>query len=129
MVSHIRFRHAWHAAGRSLDELPFKSQLGIWGSYAGVFVVALCLIATFYVSLFPIGSGADAEAFFEGYLAAPIIITLFLFWKIYKRQWSLCVKTSAMIADLDTGRRDLDLPPPENERKQSMGRRLSRAVF
>lgn len=126
MVSHIRFRKAWLASGRKLDDLPFKSQLGIWGSYFGVFIVAVCLVATFYVGLFPIGSGPDAESFFEAYIAAPIILVLFAFWKLYKKQWWFGVRTKDM--DIDTGRRDLDLPP-EEERKMSVGRRLSRAIF
>ena len=129
MVSHIRFRRAWKAAGRTLDELPFKSQVGVAGSYFGVFIVAICLVASFYVGLFPIGSGPDAESFFETYLAGPIILALFVVWKLYKRQWWFGVKTKDM--DLDTGRRDFnDLPPTDEEkRKMSVGRRVSRAVF
>ena len=130
MVSHIRFRRAWKAAGRTLDELPFKSQVGVAGSYFGVFIVSICLVASFYVGLFPIGSGPDAESFFETYLAGPIILALFVFWKLYKRQWWFGVKTRDM--DLDTGRRDFDdLPPTDEEtkRRMSVGRRVSRAVF
>jgi len=128
-LSHIRFRHGWKAAGRSLDDLAFKSQLGIYGSYVGVFLVVVCLMATFYISLFPIGGNPNAQAFFESYLAAPIAIALFLFWKLFSRDWSLGVKVRDM--DLDTGRRDFDvLPPPsEAERHKSIGRRLSEAIF
>ena len=130
-VAHIRFRHAWKAAGRSLDELSFKSQLGIGGSYVGVFLVVLSLMATFYIALFPIGGSPNAEAFFESYIAAPIALFLFAFWKIWSRDKTFLVKTRDM--DLDTGRRDFDdlpTPPPEEaERKQSIGRRLSTAIF
>ena len=125
-LSHIRFRTAWKAAGRSLDELPFKSDLGVWGSYVGCFLVALSLIGTFYVSLFPIAGNPDPEVFFESYLAAPVIIVLVLGYKTYMKDWTFFVKTKDM--DLDSGRRDF-IPPSEPERKMSVGRRLGRAVF
>jgi amino acid transporter len=51
-ASHIRFRAGWKAQGHSLDELPFKAQFGVAGSYVGVFLVVICLVATFYVSLY-----------------------------------------------------------------------------
>ena len=34
----------------------------------------LILIATFYVGLFPVGSKPNARAFFQEYLAVPVII-------------------------------------------------------
>ncbi len=51
-LAHIRFRYAWtHVNGRSTDELPFASQFGVIGSYCGLILNILCLIATFYTSL------------------------------------------------------------------------------
>ncbi|EXJ53747.1 uncharacterized protein A1O5_12996 [Cladophialophora psammophila CBS 110553] len=127
--SHIRFRAGWKAAGRSLDDLPFKSQLGVYGSWVGVSLVVLCLAATFYVSLFPLGGDPDPETFFESYIAAPIVMALFAFWKLWTRDTSFMVKIRDM--DLDTGRREFqDIPEDEEpERKMSVGRRLSRAIF
>jgi yeast amino acid transporter len=125
-LSHIRFRQGWKAAGRSVDDLPFKSQLGVYGSYLGVLLVVLCLMGTFYVSLFPVGGSPDAKVFFEGYLAAPVIIALFLGYKTYTRDWRFGVKIKDM--DLDSGRRDF-IPASEPERQMSTVRRLSRAVF
>jgi len=127
-LSHIRFRSAWKAAGRSLDDLPFKAQTGVYGSYLGLFLVIICLVATFYISLFPIGGSPNAEAFFESYLAAPIIIVLYVFWRLWTRNFKGWVKLEDI--DLDFGRRDLqDLAPPEEERKLSVARRLSQAIF
>ena len=51
-LSHIRFRAGWKAQGHSLDELPFKAQFGVVGSYIGFGLAWLAMIATFYVSLF-----------------------------------------------------------------------------
>lgn len=49
--AHIRFRAGWKAQGHSLDEIPWKSPLGVWGSWCGFILVMLCLIAEFYISV------------------------------------------------------------------------------
>ncbi|KAI4215685.1 MAG: hypothetical protein LQ349_009138, partial [Xanthoria aureola] len=51
-LSHIRFRRGWAAQGHTLDELPFKAEFGVIGSYIGFFLNVIALLATFYVSLF-----------------------------------------------------------------------------
>jgi amino acid transporter len=51
-VAHIRFRKAWQLQGHTLDELPYRAPMGIWGSYVCVALNVLCLIANFYISLF-----------------------------------------------------------------------------
>jgi yeast amino acid transporter len=61
-LAHVRFRMAWKLQGFSLEQIPYRVPLGIWGSVIGLFLNALCLIATFYnalyVSLFPPGAGS-----------------------------------------------------------------------
>lgn len=44
-LAHIRFRIAWRKQGRSLDDIPFKALGGVYGSYIGLFLNFLCLIA------------------------------------------------------------------------------------
>jgi amino acid transporter len=44
-LAHIRFRAAWEHHGHSVDELPFKAALGIVGSWIGLILVMLVLIA------------------------------------------------------------------------------------
>lgn len=51
-LSHIRFRHAMKAQGRSLDEIPWKSPFGLIGSYVGLGLASLCLVAVFYSALY-----------------------------------------------------------------------------
>jgi len=51
-LSHIRFRAGWKAQGHTLDELPFQAQFGVIGSYFGLGLNIIALVATFYVSLF-----------------------------------------------------------------------------
>ena len=105
VFAHIRFRQAWVAQGHSVDDLAFKAAAGVWGSWVGLVLNILCLIAQFYIAIFPIGGTPNAQAFFEAYLAVPIVLAFFLFWKIYKRtRW---VRTMDM--DLMSGRREMNL--------------------
>ncbi|KAN0071100.1 Amino acid permease/ SLC12A domain containing protein [Elaphomyces granulatus] len=78
-LAHIRFRQAWAYNGRSVDELVYAAPFGIVGSCIGVGLNLLCLIALFYVSVQP----RDAQTFFENYLAAPLVIGLYIIWKIW----------------------------------------------
>jgi yeast amino acid transporter len=43
--AHIRFRQAWKHHGHTLDELPFVSPFGIIGSYLGLLIIFLVLLA------------------------------------------------------------------------------------
>lgn len=51
-LAHIRFRSAWKVQGHVKDELPYQAPMGVYGSYYGLILNILCLIATFYVALF-----------------------------------------------------------------------------
>jgi len=118
-LSHIRFRHAWKLQGHTKDELPYQAQFGIIGSYVGLFLNVIALMATFYVSLFPVGGSPSAEYFFETYLAAPIIIALWVFWKCWTRfEGPIWVAYRDM--DLETGRREFEDREPLPERKKSI---------
>ncbi|KAL9103255.1 MAG: hypothetical protein Q9163_001677, partial [Psora crenata] len=111
-LAHIRFRSGWSAQGHTLDELPYKAQFGVIGSYIGFTLNALTLIATFYVSLFPISSPPSAETFFQTYLAGPVIIAMYVGWKVYS--WGnkpFFVRIQDM--DLTTGLREMDIKAPD----------------
>lgn len=72
------------ANGHSLDELPYQAALGIWGSYLCVLINALALIASFYTALYPVGGpNLDAAGFFKSYLAGPLLVFLYLVWKVW----------------------------------------------
>ncbi|CAI4056788.1 hypothetical protein N7582_000704 [Saccharomyces uvarum] len=105
-ICHIRFRRALVAQGRSTDELPFVSTVGIAGSYWGIFICVLMLIAQFYVGLFPAGASPNAKDFFMAYLSFPIVLAFYIFHKIWKKNWKLYIKAEDM--DIDTGRREVD---------------------
>jgi amino acid transporter len=101
---HIMFRLAWKAQGHTLDELAFVAPFGVWGSCFGLLLNILCLIAQFYIAIFPVGASPSAKAFFEAYLAAPIVILFYVVWKIWKRPPFMRPST----IDLKSGRRLLD---------------------
>ena len=44
-LAHIRFRKAWLSQGHTLDEIPFRAIGGVYGSYLGLGLNILCLIA------------------------------------------------------------------------------------
>ncbi len=104
--AHIRFRKAWHRQGRSLDDIPFKAIGGVYGSYLGIFLVLVALVAQFYVAICPPFTNqlGTAEDFFKAYLALPVVL---LFWAsgyLWKRQGFLKLDQ----IDLDTGAREHD---------------------
>ncbi|PNS16765.1 Cationic amino acid transporter 1 [Sphaceloma murrayae] len=114
-LAHIRFRKAWALQRGSTDSFPYKATFGVIGSYYGLALNILCLIAQFYIAVAPIGGGATAEDFFSAYLAAPVVIVLYLGWKAYSKSWSSpWVKLAEM--DLATGLRDdLDVVAVEDD--------------
>lgn len=44
-LAHIRFRSAWAYHGHTVDEIPFKAIGGVYGSWLGLILVVLVLIA------------------------------------------------------------------------------------
>ncbi|KAK7415653.1 histidine permease [Neonectria magnoliae] len=110
-VCHIRFRLAWAARGHTPADLPFQSQVGIWGSYLGIILNVLVFIAHFWVGAFPIGyedmsSGAIAQNFFLKWVGAPFVLVFYSAHKIYYRTTYVTLKDM----DVDTGRRDFNVP-------------------
>lgn len=110
-LAHIRFRKAWAAQGHTLDELAFRSQPGVIGSWIGFIFNVLILIAQFWTGLFPTGYGEltaaeQIKSFFLAYLAAPVVLSFFIFWKVWKRTSIIRSKD----VDLHSGQREMDLP-------------------
>jgi amino acid transporter len=110
-LAHIRFRKGWKVQGHTLDELAFRSQPGIIGSWIGFIMNILVLIAQFWTGFAPIGygnmtSGKIATNFFQAYLAAPIVIAFYVPFKLYYK--TPFVRSHNM--DLHSGIRELNLP-------------------
>lgn len=115
---HIRFRAAWKAQGHSLKEIPFRSASGTIGSWFGLILNILCLIAQFYVAVFPVGSSGRATAgeFFELYLAVPIIAVFYIGYKLIF--WKTALFQRAATMDVTSSRRALDMEEIEAEEEQ-----------
>jgi amino acid transporter len=110
-LCHIRFRRAWAARGRSPRDLPFQSQVGVWGSYVGLALNFCVLAAQFWVGAFPIDwtrktTAQIAQNFFLNWMSAPIVLLFYGTHKIYYR--TSYVRVSDM--DVDTARRDFNVP-------------------
>ncbi|KAK0624988.1 amino acid permease-domain-containing protein [Bombardia bombarda] len=110
-LAHIRLRRAWKYNNRSLGDIAFRAQGGIWGSWVGFGFNFLILLAQIWsaVSPLPAPDGHDpttpvelAKNFFIQCLAIPVVLVFFLGHKLWYR--TSYVKIADM--DIDTGRRD-----------------------
>ncbi|GME78113.1 unnamed protein product [Ambrosiozyma monospora] len=125
---HLRFRAALKAQGRSTDELTFTAQTGIIGSWFGIILIALILIAQFWVALWPVGGDPpDAEAFFETWLCLPVVIVFYIYWMIYKREYRPFRR--AIDIDIDTGRREVDLELVKHEIAEEKARLATKPFY
>lgn len=107
---HIRFRQAWKYHGHSLDELAFRSQPGVIGSWIGLIMNILILIAQFWTGFAPVGyasmsAGDRVQSFFEAYLSFPIIILFYVVFKLWKKP----AFKKLQDIDITSGRREMDL--------------------
>ncbi|MDP4098059.1 amino acid permease [Paenibacillus sp. P96] len=98
-VSHYRFRRAFMAQGRSLNELPFRAR---WFPFGPLFAFVLCIIVI-------IGQGADAfisaQIDWAGltavYLGVPLFLLLWFGYNLVRRTHVIPLHE----VDLDTGTR------------------------
>lgn len=112
-LAHIRFRRALTMSGRGTDELAFKSQAGVIGSFYGAVLNVLVLVAQFWVSLFPLGEKPSAQGFFKSYLGFVILVVFYVGHKIWKNNWILFIRAADI--DIDTGRRETDIEALKEE--------------
>ena len=109
-LAHIRFRRAWTLQGHSLDELAFRSPVGTIGSWIGLTFNILVLIAQFWTAFAPVGYEAMTSTervvgFFQAYLAAPIVVFMYVGYKV-------AFKTKVLRGrdmDLFTGKREFNV--------------------
>lgn len=104
-LCHIRFRSAWLHNGHTLDEIPFKAIGGVYGSWIGLILNIIVLIAQFYTAITNSdGSLGTVESFFESYLAGPVVILFYIIGYVWKRKGWMKIGQ----IDVDTGRREHD---------------------
>jgi amino acid transporter len=103
-LCHIRFRSAWKHHGHTLDEIPFQAIGGVYGSWLGLFLCVIVLIAQIYVAIFPIGADPSANNFFIQCLAIPVVLFFWIVGFAWKRTGWLSLDQ----IDIDSNRRELD---------------------
>ncbi|MEO3944784.1 amino acid permease [Gorillibacterium sp. CAU 1737] len=82
-VSHYRFRKAYVAQGKSLDDLPYKAR---WYPFGPLFAFALCLVVIVGQSLSAISSdGVDWQLLIASYIGLPIFLAFWLGYKFTKK--------------------------------------------
>ena len=108
-LCHIRFRRAWRMVGHTLDELAFKSQATVYGSWLGLIMNCLILAAQFFTGVAPVGHGSQsaselAKGFFEVYLAAPVVLVMYVGYKL----WFKTKIRKFEEIDITSGRREVE---------------------
>lgn len=129
-LGHIRFRAAWAKQGRSVEELPWASPLGVYGSYIGFVFNVMVIVAQFYVSAFPIGEGNKtpydrAYTFFLGMISLPIFLCMLFGYKIIKRTRIVRLED----VDLVSGMRYLEPEVLEQQRADSRAMPLHKKIL
>lgn len=106
-LCHIRFRKAWSDAGYNIDQIPFKSQVGVIGAYVGLAGNVLVLASQFWMAVSPVRPNNDdlstsgiVRNFFLKVMAVPIVLVFYLGHKLWYR--TRVIPIHAM--DIDTGR-------------------------
>ncbi|KAH8714573.1 amino acid permease/ SLC12A domain-containing protein [Ilyonectria robusta] len=106
-LCHIRFRKAWAYNSHPLEQLPFRSTVGVFGSWFGLIGYTLVLVSQFWIAVSPISTSSEpstsgkVQTFFLRIMAVPIILVFYIIHKIWFRTRG--IKVSEM--DIKTGRR------------------------
>ena len=123
-LSHIRFRRAMKVQGRSLGEIGYRAQGGVYGSIYAVVMMFLALVSQCWIAIVPVGEGHfTVTGFFENYLAMPILLAFYFGYKIWKRDWRLFIPADQI--DLISHRKIFDedvLKQEEEEYKEALRR-------
>lgn len=104
-LCHIRFRKAWAYASRPLDQLPFRSSVGVAGSWFALTGFSIILVGQVWIGIWPLdvsdAPGVRAQAFFLRAMALPVILASYGAHKLWFR--TQVVRIAKM--DITTGRR------------------------
>ncbi|KAF4999889.1 hypothetical protein FGRMN_2127 [Fusarium graminum] len=109
-LCYIRFRKAWSYNTHTLDQLPFKSHVGVAGAWFALIGYILVLASQIWIAVSPVhepdidtSPSGHAQNFFLKVLAIPIILLFYICHKFWYR--TRIVQVPDM--DVETGRRYL----------------------
>ena len=127
--THIRMRAGMASQGISTGLLPYRTPFGVTGSWIGLGLNCLCVIATFYNALQPSkGAVPDAKTFFQSFLTGPVVLVMYVGHKLATRNWRFHVPAHEM--DLATGANYLEEEEPvEPKTWGSLPMRIVHAVI
>ena len=99
-ICHLRFRKAWVAQGRSLDDLKFKSKFYPYGPWLALVLFLIVLFGA-NISVFqtPVFSWFD---FVTGYLLIPVVVILYLGHKLVNKTHVVPLKEANFNFDSET---------------------------
>lgn len=83
-VSHICFRRGWKAQGREVRELLWRSPFGVAGSWVGLAICVVGLLANVFTAVLPVDGKRDAGAIVRdniGTVIPPAVYGGYLLWK------------------------------------------------
>lgn len=82
-LSHYRFRRAYIAQGRSLDDLPYRAK---WFPFGPLFALALCIFVILGQNYSAFTNGTiDWNGALISYIGLPLFIAVWLIYKIVKK--------------------------------------------
>ncbi|CAO3572524.1 unnamed protein product [Mortierella alpina] len=120
---HIRFRMAYKAQGRSLNDLPFVSRLYPFGPIYTIIICVVILLGQGYTAFAPF----SVKAFLSAYITLPFVAILYFGNKF----WTKSKILNLVDVDLDTGRSFMDTTMPSvdgDEQAKKSGKWWRRAV-
>ncbi|KAK6712327.1 hypothetical protein SNK05_006781 [Fusarium graminearum] len=124
-LCYIRFRAAWSHNAHTIEQLPFKSNVGVAGAWVALIGYILVLLSQIWIAASPVyapdivdvASGV-AQNFFLKVLAIPIILLFYICHKVWYR--TKIVRLEEM--DVETGRRYFRVHiMAEQEREERLG--------
>jgi len=106
---HLRFRMAYKAQGRSLQDLPFVSRLYPFGPIYTIVICMIILLGQGYTAFSPF----SLKSFLSAYVTLPFIVLLYFGNKF----WAKTKILKLVDVDLDTGRSFIDTTMPIKKKK------------
>ncbi|RKO89982.1 amino acid permease/ SLC12A domain-containing protein [Blyttiomyces helicus] len=128
LVTHLRFRAAFKAQGRSLDVLPYKAVIFPYGTIAGLLIGLIALFGEAYVALF-LSPPFNIQNFLAVWIGLPMYPILYIGHRLYTGETMVPLSEVDLIQDsldsLSAAHADGSEPTEESEPTGFFGRALN----